>query len=762
MSPLPLFELTPAESILAPFEDERIAPQLPLTVEGAALGFRRSFRWDNTTLEWDRAEPGQLVGALTLALAPLPERFDEFVFCLVLPTGVRAQFAAQRDGRWEALGDAVIGVAARMEVVRPIGAAPVAALRLELFAADAGPGQAQLRWWGVAEAQLVRHLEAARPSYGSEWTGLIKSVTEWGEPEFARGLLFAVTDLPTLRAKAQVPVWAGHLAMMEERARAALTAEPERDIGDFLPWSDYRYLRAREQGKSAWFAEPVLCALVGLVRNDRVLIRHALRYLLCFAHTRQWCQSAESRVRGSTWDQRCFIEEMATTTCVLLYDWLYFALTDRARDLVRTAIWDKGLSVIQRDMVKWEYVHTMNQGPWFCRARLLGALAFEPVWPRARSYAEQAFADLQEGMGHYLLPDGGVDEGVGYFSVTLQAVLPALLAYARARGRPVGEVLPPRLSLSGNFVAIMSAMSPGGVLMDGDNSNDRFTGDSIALLAALFPHEVYRRIAKATLLQLRGATYYRQYMIDGPFAFIAGPADLPEPECIVPNFGVLPHTGQLTSRREVAPGRSVRLHLTGAKARASHTHFDKGGLTLELDEEPVFIDRGVVRYDDPRHLTMKRSELHNLATPLWPDGQPAQQPLPEIAIIPEGEGDERRLRARIELTPVWRHVALNAAREITAESAGEFVVRDDFTFATPLAVAFHLQTRQPWKIAPSGREAVLELARWRVTLRAPWAMEMCQREDGLDHRYAPVWHLEARAAAATVHELHTEVSCEPR
>ena len=55
------------------------------------------------------------------------------------------------------------------------------------------------------------------------------------------------------------------------------------------------------------------------------------------------------------------------------------------RDLVRTAIWDKGVSQIQRDMVKWEYVYTINQGPWFCRARILAGLVLEPAWPRVLS-----------------------------------------------------------------------------------------------------------------------------------------------------------------------------------------------------------------------------------------------------------------------------------------------------------------------------------------------------------------------------------------
>ncbi len=103
-----------------------------------------------------------------------------------------------------------------------------------------------------------------------------------------------------------------------------------------------------------------------------------------------------------------------------------------ARDLVRVAIWDKGLSVIQRDMVKWEYVYSINQGPWVCRARVFGGLVLEPDWPRVKSYIDQGYADLLEGLNTYLLPDGGVDEGLAYFDATFKITLPGLRAYTRA------------------------------------------------------------------------------------------------------------------------------------------------------------------------------------------------------------------------------------------------------------------------------------------------------------------------------------------
>lgn len=757
-----LFELNPAESIFAPFHDDRISPQLPLAVTpGRAVNFRRDFFWDSTKARWDDCAAGAVAGTFSLPLAGLPARFDRLIFCVVVPAEVSVRFEVCRDGAWVSLGESVRGNSSRLEITRPL-VTPASAVRAEFTAHSAGEQMVSLQWWGVADSALLAGLEKARPVYAMDWAGLILPEAEWPEVKFARGLFFAEGDLPALRARAEGGIWGGHFKLLEERARQSLARVPEQEIGDYLPWSDYRYLRERERGLEPWMAEPVLCGLVGLVRGDRQLMRHALRFLMCFVHTKHWCQSAESRARGSTWDQRCFLEEMAVTTCALVFDWLYFALTERARDLVRTAIWDKGLSILQRDMVKWEYVYTMNQGPWFCRARILGGLVLEPAWLRARSYVEQACADMQEGMGHYFLPDGGVDEGVGYFSVTLHAVLPGLMAYARARGRPVAEILPPRLAKSGHFVAVMSAMSPGGVLLDGDNSNDRFTGDTIALLAAIYPQDVYARIAAATLLQMRGNTYYRQYMIDGPFAFIAGPAELPEPTCIVPTFGVLPHTGQLTSRREVTPGRSVRLHFSGCKARASHTHFDKGAFTLELDTLPVLIDRGMIRYDDIRGFAMKRTELHNVLAPETADGRPVGQPLPEVPIIPEGEGDAQRLQARIDLTPVWAHFMKRCGREITSAAPGGFVVRDQGELLEPLPLVFHLHTRVRWSIDAAAKRATLEVPGWRLILEAPWAGEIRQREDSIDHRYEPVWHLECRRPAGSgAFDLATHFTCIP-
>jgi hypothetical protein len=758
MFPTQLFELTPAESVFAPFHDPAIAPQLPLRLEpGAAEGLKLEFGWDGTKLSWETAPVGAVAARLEQTVEGMPERFDHFVFCHVAPAEVSLAFEARSGGRWAALGEPVTGKGGRHEVTRPIGARPVEAVRVVFTALSAGHIMISLQWWGVARAALVAELEAARPKYDGRWEGLILPPETWPEVKLARGLLFAARDLPALRAKRAAPYWDKHWTLLEERARQFLTRRPEDELDSFLPQTDQRYIRAREKGRTTYFSEPVILGFVGLVNGDRAMGFHALRYLMCLVHTTWWTQSAESRARGSIWDQRCFNEEMATTAATLLLDWYDFALTPRARALAQQVLWDKGVAVIERDLMKWDYVFTMNQGPWFCRARLLAGLYLETVWPRMQPHTELALVDMRAGMANYVLPDGGTDEGLGYFSVTLHAVLPGLLAYARARGVDVRTLLPAQFAESGRFVAALSAMEPGRVLTEGDNTIDLIVGDTIPMLAAIFPGEVYSRVVAACLMQRRPAGYYDQYFFEGVFAFIAGPDRLAPPEAIVPIFAVLPQTGHLTSLRRTPSGRSVRLHVVGAKAKASHTHLDKGSFLLELDRTPVLLDRGQVRYDDLRSYTLKRTELHNTLTPVSADGVYANQSGVIEATIPTGEGDERRLRARIDLAHVWRGVMTAATREVVADSMEEFRVIDHGELVTASALVFHLHTRKPWEIR--GREAVLRVEGWELTLRAPWADGITQREDSIDFRLQPVWHLECRLNQAQAFDLTTSFSC---
>jgi hypothetical protein len=567
---------------------------------------------------------------------------------------------------------------------------------------------------------------------------------------FAADLLLSAGDLPALRQKKLLPGWLEHFALLERRATKALEKAPEDQLTEYAPFSDERYIRAHEHGRWNYYLEGPLVAFVGLVNEDGAMLRWAARTLLCMVHTTFWCQSAESRLRGSTWDQRCFVEEEMTSAVALMADWLDFMLTDRTRDLIRHAIWGKGLAVIERDMMKFEYVHHINQGPWFCRARILGGLLLEKSWPRMGDYVERALRDMREAMDRYVLSDGGTDEGLGYWSLTLHMVLQGLLAYARSRNTDVRTLLPHHQAQSEQFLAVMSAMQPGRVLMDGDNSTDYLVGDTIPILAGLFPGSAYERIVAECLLRERPFTYFNHYIADGVFAFIFGPGSLSSSVPVVPVFGRLEANGHMTSLRHHGE-RSMRLHLGGCKARPSHSHLDKSGFTLELDGRPVLIDRGVVRYDDPRAGTMRWSSLHNVITPLLSDGSFGKQNAPHTAIHPGGHGDENELHAFVDVSSLWAPWMKRCIRRIDSENPNRFAITDAGELSDPGIIAFHLHSPTPFEL--EGRTAFVKMDGITLRIALDWADSVTQSEDGIDFKFEPVYHLVACSQEVTSFEL---------
>ncbi|MEO1237636.1 MAG: heparinase II/III family protein, partial [Planctomycetota bacterium] len=554
--------------------------------------------------------------------------------------------------------------------------------------------------------------------------------------------------LPALRAKAERPGWRPHMGMLRGRARAALERAPEADVGDFVPWTDYRYLRERERGRWSLWWDALDLGFVGLIDEDPAMLRHAGRFLMTLLHCRHWCQSAESRVRGSTWDSRCFLEEMSASTAAILLDWLDPLLTDRAKRLAHVALWDKGLAVIERDMMKYAYVYRINQGPWFCRARVLAGLMLEDAWPRVGTYVDRAMDDLLEGLNNYVLPDGGLDEGVGYFMMTMHTALPAVLAYAKARGKNARDLLPPQLAKSERYLRVMSAVRPGRFLPEADNSTDRVLSDGVGVLAGLYPEaSAYRDILAECLGHEDPDSYFSQYMQQGMCSLIHGPDDVPPPRTIVPGFAELPGLGQLTSYRE-KDGRSLRVHLVGSPANPSgHTHRDKGNLLLELDGVPVLIDRGVPRYDDARKSAFEPAAIHNVLTPWAPDRGFLDQSHPKAAMPFTGQSEGDALHAEIDLTPAWAEGFSACSRAVASPDPDRLTLTDAGRMATPGHAVFHLHARAPFVIDEDARTAELTVEGVTLRIVTPWAERLKQREHLTDFALRPVYHLEAWSPA---------------
>jgi len=739
-----LFHLNPAEAIFAALHDPELAATLPITVRGA-VGARFACAW-GVNVHCPAVAPGEVATELTLGPIEVPlAGFDELTFCLSCPRSQAVVFSVDIDGEMRDLGPAIRGRGDHFELTFPIraGARTLRAVTARFIAQDENAATVNLSWFGLANTALRAQLHAAKPTWDPAWPGCILPHEQWpANRPFQRGLLFDAADLPRLRAKAATAHWRPHVDMIHRRAREAMARVPEHDIGDFVPWSDTRYLRERERNRLPLWHQAVDLAFIARLDGNDAMLRHALRFLLSMVHCRHWCQSAESRTPGSTWDQRCFLEEMAAYAVALVYDWLGFALSEQARSVVLQALWDKGLAIIERDMMKFEYVYHINQGPWFCRARILGGLLLESVWPRVGDYVDRAARDLRESLDRYILPDGGADEGAGYLSLTLHAAIPALIAYARARHIDPHTVLPAALCHTDRYLATLSAASPGRVLLEGDNSTDRLPGDTVAILASLYPESpTYRAMLAESLAHHDPEAYFAQYQQQGFLSLVLGPETLDPPHVTVPSFAILPHTGHLTSLRRSGK-HSTRIHIVGCKANASHTHADKGGFILEVDGLPMLIDRGILRYDDARVPLLKTTPHHNCITPCFDGRTFIDQVAASMPVIPTGTGDGKTLTATIDLSNVWRDHMSYCTRGIRSSDLDSFTLTDAGALLRPGRIVFHLQALSPFAVGNTPTAITLSHDGCALRITAPWAVQARCTDDLVDFRHRPVWHLE--------------------
>lgn len=781
-----VFPLDPgmAEYVFAPFFDYEHSSSIPVEIDGSSTAtVARETDWCWTKIVWSNGRAND-IAVMCRCFAPFDAgEHDELVAAFTLPQGATIQFALMAGdgailGGWSKPFD---GTGVRQEVVLGIdwllasAKSPRALVRLirlrprafggvviRVSSSVSDSGVLTLTWLGLRNSKAYAMLRRPRVHYLPDWSPWLLDRREWKEIAPQHGLLFGKDEILQARAKKSLPIWREHFAFLEAKARQCLERTPEDDFGEYLPNHDLRFTRVRETPTRAWHWEGLVLAFVGLVNNDEKMIDHALRYLMCMIHTQHWADSAEQRIPSSTWNQRSFMEEMTTTSVAILLDWLGFALTPQAKNLARQALWTRGMAHVQRDLFQYDYMHSMNQGAVFCRALILGGLALEQTWPRASHVADDAYRTMKTVLGNYLKSDGGMSEGPGYLCQTLTATLWAIIAYSRARGLNWREEAKEIFGAVESYVRVMAASEPGQCIPSGDCRIEWFSGDGIPLLASVFPDSAYSDILMECLRNgwvheitgtLKGS--------GGMVGMVYGPEEVKPSRSIAAPSLWLPESGKYSRIKEIQEHRA-RLWVTTSTYGATHSHLDHGGFVMEINETPVFVDRGMAEYwkADLTHL-MKRSCFHNVLTPVMPDGTYADQGMPPVPWSIEGSTGEGAAWLRIPSQGVWPDMMLAYERAFEISDAPEagFVVRDAGQLCTPGRIAFHLHGHHKFSWNEARIEA--EIAGTLCSISFPWAEEVTIEKSMPDFAGRDIWHVCAISKESTFFDLETVILVSP-
>jgi hypothetical protein len=789
--PVPLNE---AEAIIEPFWDERLSPLASYTLRNArgpvsectapieqsapttvgirpqappAFGplppdqVRASQFWCWLTLAWDRPPGKKPAGRRAAAPLLSFERqlrvdlagYDRIIVRASCPKHVLVTVVATVDGVERTVVDAEPGRGNAHEFEGKVHGKTLERICLKIASERDGTDEVWLYWIGCAHAKRRKAMLARTPPFTPDWAGWL--LPEGSPVEFTPrfGFYFDAGELEAIRRKALSPLYQPIMDQLRATARDAMSDSrtPEGQIGPFLASGDIWAIQSRERDAKtrSFHIDAPVCAFVGLIDQDPACLRFAARIAVSIAHTTTWAPHFMQSFPGSTWDTRGFPEAHVTAGIALALDWAGAWFTPKGEHLVRYAIATKGLPRIREAFLQYEYMWNCNQHHMIGLGRLLGLLVLQQAWPRTMADIDVCERDLYEIIDRYIQPDGSTNEGVGYWSNSFRATLPALAALARVRGKDLPAMIPPKLRTMDNYIAslLSTAGEPGSYHPIADTVGDAVAVDAIGMLAAALDTPLWKGLMADCLR--RGKKVKRDWSFDGFFAVIHGPEHCPDEEVNLPAFTKLAKAGTASSFRRLGQD-SVRLFLVGAMENAGHCHRDKGSFILEVAGEPFAIDRGAVPYEDAANLPFMKSEAaHNLAVP---EGCAQQNPSPHASDW-IARGDDTFLTAEIDTGRTWLPPVISCRRTINSATPDRIEIIDEIELSEPRAVAFLLHSPLPMR-AGKGK-ATVRGTRFTLEITADWTTAGTVTACGVNWCYTPINRLALTSAPARQHRLVT-------
>ena len=719
-------------------------------------------QWQALAVAWEDAGPGALAVRIARDCDMDLLEADRLCLRVSLAEDCRLTLRATVDGTEQTVVDGAAGGNVFAEFEGPVSGRRLERLVIEVTSDGGGAGGMQLLWLIAVDASARERGRRLAPTYDPDWPPLMAGGSG-AEPEPYLGLLTPGDGLEGIRRRAGAPEYGAAMEALRREAREYADLRPERAVREHLQHplghSSGRYGRDgcpwAGPGDRISGGAMRVCSLVGLIDGDPAMARIALRHLLAACHCTHWEDSFMMTRPGALWDHRAFSPMEWLECAVEAVEWAGALLAPAGRYRVTRAFQEKVLAPVDFSLRRYAYMRKNNQGIFFAATGVLATCALGRLCPIGGEGLDRYLAVLDECVAAYFLEDGSTHEGGAYHDTSCARALRAYAAAARFRGLEADALLPDRLRETRRYYRAMAATAGPGTFLnisDGGRVAKRFEAGAVPRLARWTGDPALSAMTAALAAPGPG-----DGAIPGAADLVVHGPDQPSAGQVMPPvFEILPSLGMLCSCRPTPDG-PVRLQLIGAMANLGHGHEDKGSFVLEAFGEEMLIDRGICFYGDARSDLLKEVTRHNMLTPDDGNGRPAPQrnPLSE-SVVPDGEGDERTLDARIEAAVGWPELLRRWERRIRSEQPECLEITDTAERFEEGTVSLHFQSRYPW--VREGDAWISAGERTRLRLTPAWAVaEAVAEEDLFDGAYAPVYRLTLRSGPGTEFELPTRI-----
>ena len=305
------------------------------------------------------------------------------------------------------------------------------------------------------------------------------------------------------------------------------------------------------------------------------------------------------------WNPSHFLDTAEMTHAFAIgYDWLYHALSPDERRIIREAIVEKGFNA---------YLHGFETGAWWTRSTHnwnqvchggigIGTLALADEEPELAATAlKHAIQKLPLALAGYA-PDGGWNEGPGYWHYATRYTVYFLAALESALGTEFGLADYQGLDGAGNFR--IHFQGPLGESFNYADARSNVTGThEMFWLARRFKRPVYAWHQRNDLLR-PSALDLVWYQSEGNSSDLR---DLPL-DAFYRGIDVVLFRSAWEDRKAVFVG------FKGGDNKANHSHLDLGSFVLDADGVRWAVDLGPDDYNLPSYFGSKRWTYFRLKT----------------------------------------------------------------------------------------------------------------------------------------------------
>tara|TARA_B100001093_G_C26842259_1_gene1021094 strand:+ start:65 stop:2335 length:2271 start_codon:yes stop_codon:yes gene_type:complete len=544
---------------------------------------------------------------------------------------------------------------------------------------------------------------------------LFSNKINFDKHSFIKNMMSDYDSFNNVREKISYDPYISLFNEMKIAAERYLSIDVSSQQQAYLPGYDKRFVRIFERDRQTIHSAALTLGFVGLVLKEEKYVNKCWEFIIALIDSASWFSSAEDKMKTSAWNARGFLPESTTFTLSILLDWFGKNMSNSFYKAAQKAIWIRGISECHSDLLRFPYMKKMNQGPTFMRSLILGSLALENTWETA-GMADQYYSDFDKVIFDEKILDK-FEEGPVYLTQMLQTFLFSIVCYSNSRKLNLTKELEKYIKPCLDYLETLHGPNDGSFYPLSDSRKTHGSGDFFAIAAKLYPENKWLNNAAYEVIK-SGEAYFSsgtQKNTGGILSLLYGPKTMNKIK-----------TGEKKSYwSKYEPLNIFRynhhsnlnkfdLMIIGASKREFHSHKDIGSFIFSLDEQPVFIDPGIIEYDDILAYTFKEAYLHNVL--LVKVDESFQEPQ-ELSFQKNALSGSSNKTLTLELDGIYDSVD-TYSRIFKNVQSNSFEIIDKVLLKSKAELTFNLLTPQPVK--QMDNFIVIDLGDSSVQVEAPW------------------------------------------